>query len=123
MFPDEQFEIQGTSVPSGVSEQPKDDAETFTGALNRAQNASKEILADFWVGIEGGVEQKDDGMEAFAWVVIKSSNGKTGRGRTATFFLPPQIAELITTGKELGEADDIVFGVQNSKQENGAWEF
>jgi non-canonical (house-cleaning) NTP pyrophosphatase len=27
---------------------------------------------------------------------------------------------LIDTGKELGEADDIVFGHTNSKQKNGA---
>ena len=28
--------------------------------------------------------------------------------------------ELINQGKELGEADDIVFGQSNSKQKNGA---
>ena len=43
-----------------------------------------------------------------------------GKGRSGTFFLPPKIAELIRQGKELGEADDIVFGRTNSKQENGA---
>jgi inosine/xanthosine triphosphatase len=120
MFPNEQFEVEGVSVQSGVSEQPQNDSETFTGALNRAENASKEIKADYWVGIEGGIEQKDSGMEAFAWVVIKSADGKLGKGRTGTFFLPPQIAELIKNGKELGEADDVVFGIKNSKQENGA---
>jgi non-canonical (house-cleaning) NTP pyrophosphatase len=30
------------------------------------------------------------------------------------------VADLIRQGKELGEADDIVFGRNNSKQENGA---
>ena len=59
-------------------------------------------------------------MEAFAWVVIKAKGNGFGKGRTGTFFLPPQIAELIKQGKELGEADDIVFGRTNSKQENGA---
>ena len=43
-----------------------------------------------------------------------------GKGRSGTFFLPPKIAELIRQGKELGEADDIVFERTNSKQENGA---
>jgi non-canonical (house-cleaning) NTP pyrophosphatase len=58
-------------------------------------------------------------MEAFAWVVVLAGQ-KVGRGRTGTFFLPPRVAELVRAGKELGEADDIVFGRSNSKQENGA---
>lgn len=120
MFPDVVFETESVLVPSGVSEQPRNDTETFTGALNRANTASKEIgQADFWIGIEGGIEEKGSDMEAFAWVVIKSKN-KYGKGRTGTFFLPPKIAELIRQGKELGEANDIVFGRNNSKQEDGA---
>ena len=121
MFPDINFEVEGVSVPSNVSEQPRSDAETFTGAINRADNASKEITeANFWVGIEGGIEEKQSGMEAFAWVVIKSNDGKYSKGRTGTFFLPQKVGELIKQGKELGEADDIVFGRSNSKHENGA---
>lgn len=121
MFPDEKFEIEGVSVFSGVSDQPKNDSETFSGAWNRADNACKENPnADFCVGIEGGIEEKNSDTEAFAWVVIKANAGGFGKGRTGTFFLPPQIAELIKQGKELGEADDIVFGRTNSKQENGA---
>ena len=117
MFPNETFEISGISVASGVSDQPKSDSETFQGAWNRVDNASKEISnADFWIGIEGGIEEKGLDMEAFAWVVIKAKNKKFGKGRTGTFFLPPKIAELIKQGKELGEADDIVFGQINSKQ-------
>ena len=121
MFPNEQFEIEGVSVPSGVSDQPKNDSKTFSGAWNRADNACKEKLdADFCVGIEGGIEEKNSDMEAFAWVVIKAKEGGFGKGRTGTFFLPPKITQLIKQGKELGEADDIVFGRTNSKQENGA---
>ncbi|MDO8265073.1 MAG: inosine/xanthosine triphosphatase [Candidatus Parcubacteria bacterium] len=120
MFPTENFNIEGVSVASGVSEQPQNDEETFQGALNRTENVSKITDADFWVGIEGGIEEKNTDMEAFAWVVVKAKDGKIGKGRTGTFFLPPKIAELIKQGKELGEADDIVFGRKNSKQSNGA---
>ncbi len=121
MFPKVTFETESVSVSSRVSEQPRSDAEAFTGALNRADGASKEVSdGDFWVGIEGGIEEKNFDMEAFAWVVIKSKNDTYGKGRTGTFFLPPKIAELIKQGKELGEADDIVFGRSNSKQKNGA---
>ncbi len=58
-------------------------------------------------------------MAAFAWIVVRSQE-MIGKARTGTFFLPPAVAELIRQGKELGEADDIVFGRSNSKQENGA---
>ena len=118
MFPAESFAVEGVSVPSGVSDQPMSDAETFRGAWNRASGAMT-VSADYWVGIEGGIEEKSGDMEAFAWVIIRST-AMSGKGRTATFFLPPQVAELIRAGKELGEADDIVFGRTNSKQENGA---
>lgn len=121
MFPGEIFEAEGVSVPSGVSDQPKNDAEIFQGAWNRASNASEAVAdADFWVGIEGGIEEKAGDMESFAWIIIKGKNGKFGKGRTGTFFLPPKVAELIRQGKELGEADDVVFQRTNSKQENGA---
>lgn len=120
MFPGEDFEVEGVSVSSGVNEQPNGSSEIFQGALNRAENLSKIVNADFWVGIEGGVQEADSEMESFAWVVVKSNNGRLGKGRTGGFFLPPKIAELIKGGKELGEADDIVFGRVNSKQENGA---
>ena len=121
MFPNEQFEIEGISVSSGVNDQPKNDSETFSGAWNRADNVCKERPdADFCVGIEGGIEEKNSDTEVFAWVVIKAKGDGFGKGKTGTFFLPPQIAELIKQGKELGEADDIVFGRINSKQENGA---
>jgi len=121
MFPDESFEIEGISVDSGVSDQPMSEEETLRGAQNRAENASKKIRkADFWVGIEGGLEEIDGDMEAFAWIVVKKKNGKTGKGKTGSFFLPRKVAQLVREGKELGEADDIVFGLKNSKQANGA---
>ena len=120
MFPTENFDAEGVSAASGVNKQPQNDSETFQGALNRAENASKVTDADFWIGIEGGIEEKNSEMNAFAWVVVKAKDGSFGKSRTGTFFLPPKVAEFIKQGKELGEADDIVFGRTNSKQENGA---
>ncbi|MDO8503853.1 MAG: inosine/xanthosine triphosphatase [bacterium] len=120
MFPDEKFVIEGISILSGVSDQPMSDSETFQGAWNRAKNASRQTPnADFWVGIEGGIEEKNSEMEAFAWVVVESSDNKLGKGKTGTFLLPSKIVALIKQGKELGEATDIVFGRTNTKQEGG----
>src|SRR5215472_8575036 len=120
MFPDEEFEATGVSVPSGVANQPFSDAETLQGALNRANAAYyHDQNADFWVGIEGGVEDKGSEMEAFAWVVVRS-RALVGKGKTGTFFLPERVMDMIKEGMELGEADDVVFGMTNSKQEIGA---
>lgn len=122
MFPHEMFEIEGLSAPSRVSDQPMSDEETIKGAMNRVQAIMQaQPKSDYWIGIEGGIEVKGAEMEAFAWVVVQAQSTKvTGKGRTGTFFLPPRIAELIHQGKDLGEADDIVFGRTNAKQQNGA---
>lgn len=59
-------------------------------------------------------------MLAFAWGVVRARSGEQGLARTASFFLPDAVAALVRAGKELGEADDIVFGQTNSKQKMGA---
>jgi len=121
MFPEEIFEFEGISAESGVSDQPMSEEETLQGATNRAENASESSsAADYWVGVEGGLKEIEDKMEAYAWIVVISKDGTIGRGKTGSFFLPDKVAELIKQGKELGEADDIVFGRTNSKQANGA---
>ncbi|MBZ9729051.1 inosine/xanthosine triphosphatase [Salegentibacter sp. JZCK2] len=121
MFQEETFNFKGISVPSGVQDQPMEDDTTLRGALNRANNAMAKVQnADYWVGIEGGIEKTGEKeMQAFAWIVVKSRQ-YIGKGKTGTFFLPDEIISLINEGKELGEADDIVFGQNNSKQKNGA---
>ena len=120
MFPTETFNTVSVQVPSNVSDQPFSSEETLSGANNRAANARIEVPdADYWVGIEGGVEEHEDEMAVFAWVVIQSPD-QTGKGRTGTFYLPPQLSKLVRDGIELGDADDIVFNRSNSKQQNGA---
>ena len=120
MFPGQAFNITAVSVPSGVRDQPLSSQETLQGAKNRACQAAQNVpQADYWIGIEGGIEYLGDEMLAFAWVVVYTPD-LIGKGRTGTFFLPPAVVNLIRQGKELGEADDIVFNKSNSKQANGA---
>lgn len=113
-------ELFGVSVKSGVSDQPMSDTETMLGAENRVAQA-KELFPgyDYYVGIEGGVEDNFSGLLAFAWVVVRAGN-QVGKARTASFYLPPQVADLVHRGMELGDADDLVFRKENSKQQNGA---
>lgn len=119
MFPNTDFDFSGVSVHLDISDQPLNNEDTFQGALVRVENAKIEFIdADYWVGIEGGIQKIGDEMESFAWVVVQSST-QIGKSRTGTFFLPKQIVHLINQGKELGEADDIVFNRTNSKLDNG----
>lgn len=120
VFSDESFSFEGISVPSGVSDQPIGYDETLRGAKNRAEGAMQKMPeAEYWVGIEGGVDRKGEEMEVFACIHIKSKELE-GNARTGTFFLPPAVVRLVNEGYELGEADDMVFKRENSKQESGA---
>ena len=121
MFAPHRFEVDGAArVVSGVGPQPMSDSETLRGAEQRALAAEEQVPdAEFWVGIEGGIEESRGELLAFAWVVVRSA-GLSARGRSGGFVLPAPISELIRAGKELGEADDIVFGRRNSKQKEGA---
>ena len=121
LFPEEECVIESVSVPSGVRDQPWGESETRLGARNRAEAASGEVpAADYWIGLEGGVEEGPEGtLFAFAWVVVRGASG-WGQSRTANFQLPPEVVELVRSGLELGEADDRVFGARGSKRKGGA---
>jgi inosine/xanthosine triphosphatase len=111
IFPSEVINVQGISSESGVKDNPTSSAETLLGATNRVEYIFKKIVdADYWIGIEGGIEkQSESETENFAWVVIKSKNGITGKAKTATYYFPKKIVKLLNEGKTLGEADSIVF--------------
>lgn len=115
------FLVEGINASSGVPEQPFGDRETLLGAKNRAVN-SREIFpeANFWVGIEGGVDEDEKGMFAFAWIFILDKMGKASQSKTGTFYIPPAVAKLVSEGMELGKADDLVFDKENSKQQGGS---
>lgn len=119
-FPDEEFTVKTIEVDSGVEDQPLSDPVARQGAHNRAQGARLAIPeGDYWVGVEGGCDTLDGEMIAFAWMVVLSDGG-FGSSRTAHFCLPRQVKALVESGMELGEADDRVFGRENSKQKSGA---
>lgn len=121
-FPGIDLEIVPLAVASDVAEQPMSDAETRHGALNRVSNARAEIPgADFWVGLEGGLDFFDGRLMAFAWMAITDRHGTNSATRSVTLPLPPRVQELVGEGLELGEANDQVFSTLNSKQGGGAF--
>jgi inosine/xanthosine triphosphatase len=118
-FPDEQFEFVASSTPSGVSDQPMSDKETLEGAENRVQSAKLQIPeADFWVGVEAGLELINNHLFAFNWVVVLSVE-VCGYARSGAFMIPENIRKLISSGKELGDAADEVFSKNNLKHGSG----
>lgn len=120
VFAEQSLIFSDINVSSGVNDQPMSDEETLLGAENRVRAARLAVPdADFWVGVEGGIEEIGTQMAAFAWAVVHGKTGK-GKGKTATFFLPDAVAQYVRQGIELGEADDRVFGTSNSKQKSGA---
>ena len=68
MFPRRAFHLHPVAVPSGVRPQPLSDVETLQGALTRVQHAAHLVpQADYWVGIEGGVEERQGSIVHGFW--------------------------------------------------------
>lgn len=123
-FPEQTFEFIACDAPSQVADQPMDIAETKTGAYNRCQSCRKnQPIADYWVGLEGGLEIIDGGYWVSAWMCVQDKTGRLGYGRTSAFLLPPAVTKLIQEGVELGKASDIVFGETNSGYKSGTVAF
>ncbi len=120
-FPTEDFKVDGVAAASGVSNQPSTDEETRQGAFNRLHSAKAlSPGADYYMAFEGGVEDKEDYLEEFAWAAVMDTQGKIGRARGAAFVSPASLRELvINQGMEVGDATDIIFNQENSKQKIG----
>lgn len=121
-FAKSSIKVTGCEVASGVADQPLSDDETLRGARNRVANAREsQPAADFWVGLEGGVERGPQGLVAFAWMVIQAADGRQSEIRSVGLPLPPAVGRLMDEGLELGDANDQVFATTNSKQGGGAF--
>ena len=117
ILPNVQFDVKGCDVPSGVSDQPMTDQETWQGALNRANNAKNGAKCKFLDRHEGGIDKDEEGkMIAFAWMCVSDKDGKMGKGKTGMFYLPPKVQKLVEEGIELGHANDQVFNEGRFKQ-------
>jgi len=120
---DQDFDVQGIAVASGVSDQPMSEDETRLGAVNRV-NALLDLHAGgesnaWYVAIEGGVDVFEDGPATFAYVVIYN-NGRMSVGRSANLPLPVSVYQSLQRGEELGPVMDALFKTNNVKQKGGA---
>jgi inosine/xanthosine triphosphatase len=121
-FPGVEIQITPLKVDSGVPDQPMTDEETRRGAHQRVENARRQLPgADYWVGLEGGLDSFEGQLMGFAWMAVAGAGNRISESRSATLPLPPQVQALIAEGLELGEANDRVFATLNSKQGGGAY--
>jgi inosine/xanthosine triphosphatase len=119
-FPDEVFEFLTHSALSGVPDQPFGVDETKLGATNRSDDCKKSFPeADYFVGLEGGLEEVGDEHWAFAWMCVQNSSSAYGYGRTSSYLLPPKVSKLVRGGAEFSSATDIVFNEVDSKYKGG----
>jgi inosine/xanthosine triphosphatase len=114
--------VEGTSVDSGVSEQPTGTKETVTGARTRARRAlESDPDADFGVGIEGGVAQFDatEGLFLVMWAAV-TDDERMEVGDGPALRLPDSIADRIQSGEELGPVLDDVLDTSDINEREGA---
>ncbi|MBJ7538241.1 inosine/xanthosine triphosphatase [Marinomonas transparens] len=123
IFPDHMVQSVAVHAPSDVADQPMTEAETRLGAQNRVrycaqQDTRNEI--DYFVAMEGGVDEFEEGAATFAYVAILSKEGKLITGRSANLPLPNKVFKRLQANEELGVVMDELFNTSNIKQKGGA---
>jgi inosine/xanthosine triphosphatase len=124
------MEVTGYEVDSGVSPTPTSRAELLQGARQRAEALRAKLLsegtpADFYVGLEGGLDviRENDTrhvfLESWAYVI----DGQYGHfGCSGGIELPDALAnEVLHHGTELGVAIDHYAGAVGIRDGEGAW--
>lgn len=120
VWPDTNWEVIGTDVASGVSEQPMSDKESIRGATNRAKRSQKLLDADFGVGLEGGLQKIGQEYVDSGWAVIVAKDGPIGIGSSVRMHTPHKMMKMVfEDGMELGKVCDILFERENSGQAEG----
>lgn len=120
----EDLSVVGIKTESNVPHQPIN-SETFVGAQNRAQklfdlNTEKKLGADFFVGIEGGIELKHERWFAFGCMCVIDSYGNKSFGTSPHFELPENVTKRLLDREELGDVMDDIMKLENTKQKMGA---
>ena len=119
IWPEKKWKVLGIKVPSGISEQPMSDIESIKGATQRATTALKRLSADFGVGLEGGLQRIGNKWFDCGWAVVVNKKGAMGIASTVRIETPLKLIKLVKAGRELGEANDLYFKAENSKQGQG----
>lgn len=113
------------SVPSGISAQPMSEAETITGAINRAKTVLTQIPdSEIGLGLEGGLMYDEPFTQQWYLISICAAwNGSQLHvGKGLSFPIPKQAAERIQKENiELSTVIDEWSGIANSNHQGGAY--
>lgn len=112
------YEVISLDAPSNVSNQPKDDLETITGAFNRASFLPKDGLR---IGLEAGVEILDGDLFLTNYGILIDENNNVYKAGGTRIVLPDILRKgIFEDGLELSDAMEKYFGEHNIKNRNGA---
>jgi inosine/xanthosine triphosphatase len=124
MWPEAQ--IEGFETDSGVGVQPRSDHETYVGSRNRAYLALQEMRGKsgnnaeiLGVGLEGGVDETEDGLMNVVWCSVVDQNGNFYSSSGARFILDDEIASRIIAGEEMGPVMDSLVNETDTKMKGG----
>lgn len=117
-----EFEIEGISASSDVSEEPVNE-QIYEGASNRVKNVRKIVEgqgedADYYIAIESGITNKLGAWMITNIAVIENKNGFRSTGTSASFPVPEKyVNEIIET--DLGKVMDRIFNETELREGKG----
>ena len=120
VFSYQQTEFLSLDVASGVSEQPFSDDETIRGAMNRAIGALEQGKGEIGIGLEGGVQESEQGLLLCNWGALASNEFDPIIAGGARFLLPEEIAQRLRAGDELGPVMEDYAKKANVRKNQGA---
>lgn len=113
-----EFELHQVDTDGGDAQPWGEDA-TRHGAIKRARRALAAENADWGIGLEGGMVRDDGGILVTSWIAASHTDGGLGLARTAGFYLPGEITELVLAGHELADAWQQARGIERIGRNGG----
>ncbi|ERJ13621.1 DUF84 family protein [Haloplasma contractile] len=113
-----EYDVDGISVDSGVSDQPFSDDETIQGAINRAMLAKDH--ADIGIGLEAGVVKTKYGTQLINWGALVDSEQNIMLAGGTRIILPDDVAKHLNGSNELGNVMDEYANRKGVKHNEGA---
>lgn len=89
----------------------------MTEILNQAHAAVSD--AEYYVCMQGGMEDDGSEMHETAYVMVRDSFGKSEISGCSTFKVPNEIAGEVRKGKDFAKAVDEFFDVKDTKTTGG----
>ncbi|HKM30150.1 MAG TPA: DUF84 family protein [Bacilli bacterium] len=112
------YAVIGIAVDSKVKCQPLDDAETMTGAYNRAIALPKDGLR---IGLEAGVNMHENVMFLVNWGVLIDEEDKVYYAGGTRIPVPLNVKRgILEEGKELADVMAAYSDIENIREKAGA---